>query len=654
MTITTDSWDTPALTGDAMTNVEDFMKTFPNPTFPSPLGGLSAGVARVYSVLSPDITAGLKFDINRRITCPPVPSLNASLAQAYCQHLYTMLVALDQFDAGSTKTQKAQWAVNVLDFRDADSTMTRFQYDTNPSDGWSANQTVWGAERPEILITETIAWRNTASGTGQLFVVLHHPWDALTINRSGSTAAAETVDIAMAASTNQFPGLNQLDLQKLADNEDPIWRLKFGASGKYVRFDNVGTTIQPNDKPNELSSTHPGSNPAGTNAACKMGPNSYLCVQPASPGEGVSVSGIPSFAVNQGGALAGGADFMIPAPTGTVSLERLADPTKEYDENTNPYIKVDEANVVVIDRTPVLVPLPPMQDAKQQRSAVNFWKQAWSTVNSNTLGAYPNAGFAWFHWPNRSFISHGELVLVPKESANDMLAKYSPPSATAPTTSLAADPANQLILDATYVPSRFAGTSANIGDSNSSGGLLALASASEDYASTLLSKYREPGRINVNTVVSDTSTITGSDHAVWKTLVGQSSSLSGTTNPFVSATSADNTAATALVAKTFAKMLSLDKANGKAPYYDPSPGTNRTLNPAFGYASAIRLANVGTIRSNVFAVWVTLKVSDSSPGAPADSYRRVFAIVDRSIPVGYSKGENLNARDVIRLQRFLE
>ena len=678
MTITTDSWDTPALTGDAMTNVEDFMKTFPNPTFPSPLGGLSAGVARVYSVLSPDITAGLKFDINRRITCPPVPSLNASLAQAYCQHLYTMLVALDRFDAGSTKTQKAQWAVNVLDFRDADSTMTRFQYDTDLSDGWSVNNThvVWGAERPEILITETIAWRNTSSGTGQLFVVLHHPWDALTINRSGSTAAAETVDIAMAASTNQFPGLNQLDLQKLADNQDPIWRLKFGASGKYVRFDNVGTTIQPNDKPNELSSTHPGSNPAGTNAACKMGPNSYLCVQPASPGEGVSVSGIPSFAVNQGGTLAGGADFMIPTTTGTVSLERLADPTKEYDENTNPYIKVDEANVVVIDRTPVpLVPLPPI--AKQQRSKEtelqtnppkkfkSFWKQEWTTVSSNTLGAYPNAEFAWFHWPNRSFISHGELGLIPKESANDMLAKYTPPSAInevvngvplPPTTSLAADPApaNQLILDATYVPSRFAGTSANIGDSNSSGGLLALASASEDYASTLLSKYREPGRINVNTVVSNTSTITGSDHAVWKTLVGQSSSLSGTTNPFVSATSADNTAASALVAKTFAKMLSLDKANGKAPYYDPSPGTNRTLNPAFGYASAIRLANVGTIRSNVFAVWVTLKVSDSSPGAPADSYRRVFAIVDRSIPVGYSNGENLNARDVIRLQRFLE
>jgi hypothetical protein len=32
----------------------------------------------------------------------------------------------------------------------------------------------------------------------------------------------------------------------------------------------------------------------------------------------------------------------------------------------------------------------------------------------------------------------------------------------------------------------------------------------------------------------------------------------------------------------------------------------------------------------------------------------MFAIVDRSIPVGFSKGETLNARDTIRLQRFLD
>jgi hypothetical protein len=36
------------------------------------------------------------------------------------------------------------------------------------------------------------------------------------------------------------------------------------------------------------------------------------------------------------------------------------------------------------------------------------------------------------------------------------------------------------------------------------------------------------------------------------------------------------------------------------------------------------------------------------------TYRRLFAIVDRSIPVGYCPGVNLNARDTLRLVRYLE
>ena len=78
------------------------------------------------------------------------------------------------------------------------------------------------------------------------------------------------------------------------------------------------------------------------------------------------------------------------------------------------------------------------------------------------------------------------------------------------------------------------------------------------------------------------------------------------------------------------------------------------LNPALTYSTAIRLANVATIRSNVFAVWVTLKTIDRSANAAPPTYHRTFAIVDRSIPVGYNAGETLNARDTIRLQRFLE
>jgi hypothetical protein len=68
---------------------------------------------------------------------------------------------------------------------------------------------------------------------------------------------------------------------------------------------------------------------------------------------------------------------------------------------------------------------------------------------------------------------------------------------------------------------------------------------------------------------------------------------------------------------------------------------------------ANRLSNIATTRSDVFAVWVTLELT--SPDADGEpSYHRLFAVVDRSIPVGYSLGQDLNARDTIRVSRHLE
>jgi hypothetical protein len=69
----------------------------------------------------------------------------------------------------------AQWAVNAVDFRDADSIMTPFEFDLNPFNGWdvdgdiSANSldnnhadraVVWGTERPELLITESLVYHD--------------------------------------------------------------------------------------------------------------------------------------------------------------------------------------------------------------------------------------------------------------------------------------------------------------------------------------------------------------------------------------------------------------------------------------------------------------------------------------------------------------
>ena len=98
-----------------------------------------------------------------------------------------------------TQLEIAQWVANVVDFRDADSIMTPIELDLNPFNGWQVDGdiftdeslwgsdnidnngdgdvddaieqamapaaarervVVWGSERPELLMTETVAWHD--------------------------------------------------------------------------------------------------------------------------------------------------------------------------------------------------------------------------------------------------------------------------------------------------------------------------------------------------------------------------------------------------------------------------------------------------------------------------------------------------------------
>ena len=105
--------------------------------------------------------------------------------QMLARDLYVMAMTLvDPFDLttvdGKAKARKlAQWAINVVDYRDPDNIMTAFEYDENPFDGWEVDgdlstdegtpaerEFVWGAERPELVITETLAWHDRRAENG--------------------------------------------------------------------------------------------------------------------------------------------------------------------------------------------------------------------------------------------------------------------------------------------------------------------------------------------------------------------------------------------------------------------------------------------------------------------------------------------------------
>jgi hypothetical protein len=78
----------------------------------------------------------------------------------------------------------------------------------------------------------------------------------------------------------------------------------------------------------------------------------------------------------------------------------------------------------------------------------------------------------------------------------------------------------------------------------------------------------------------------------------------------------------------------------------------------------MRLPNLVTNQSNVFAVWVTVSLYEYDPingfgneyadelGLP--KRERMFYIIDRTVPVGYKPGENLNTDRAILYKRKLE
>ena len=306
-----------------------------------------------------------------------------------------------------------------------------------------------------------------------------------------------------------------------------------------------------------------------------------------------------------------------------------------------------------------------------------------------TLTAPPTSNIAAYPWLNRPFNSPVELFLISDDAPGDLLTNYR----TLLTSSTTHDVPNLLLLETVTVPTLFAGVHDSWADPSN---LLRNQTGIDSDITPVnqLSSYREPGRVNLNTVtndqtwdavvagplrvedvnrdgvVSSAESVDGTDldpHPVKERLnPGRSNpsypSPSRTPRPhadFVAwedETTSPPTLHPAAPATSTRSILSLSAAPGNLHLDgddDMWGAVDTSLNPQHKIYTASRLANTATVRSNLFAVWVTLREAIS--GDPDSvKYHRAFYIIDRSIPVGFQAGQDHNVKDTIRLRRIIE
>jgi len=224
-----------------------------------------------------------------------------------------------------------------------------------------------------------------------------------------------------------------------------------------------------------------------------------------------------------------------------------------------------------------------------------------------------------------------------------------------------------------------------------------------------ISSYREPGRVNINTIYSQdvfNGLMAGAPDmattAFWQKFVqcrrGDTNTsvlaMPATTamptefgRPFRSFGGWSNTPAIGTLQPTReveCTLLRSDSSTGSdRPFFQfdsTLPGTigcynDPNGNPFFRYQAIQRLGNLVTTRSNVYAVWITVGYFEVTPVTTADTTRwpdgfqlgqelgsdtgeierhRAFYIFDRTIPVGFQRGQDLNVEKAILVKRFIE
>ena len=534
-------------------------------------------------------------------------------------------------------------------------------------------------------------------------ITLHRPWNAKAISpswyadpaRNGATSLgvpagiidAEPCDISLdtrASGTSGRP-LNQIDLGKKAGptvsngtnaayndvsgTTYPIWRLRIvDSSGsttlQTVRFD-TGTAGANEVVDSTVAATKTGDSKAKLAADSTLTLLSGTTITTGIPS--TPTSGTATISVTGSTRTFSGLSLPGTATSGTVLLERLSIPSIALTSSnaaqsaiwnsvalsatgTSPavWITVDSCSVTVTETQTVATPAAFSATSTARTPGSLFWKPA--TASPTLAGATvtipstvaTSGTTAWFPWPNRPFVSSAELMLVPRGTPLQMLQNYAALPAAVASYGIPVTPLD-LLFDAVHVPTRFSkihttttvDTSANTGIDNN------FTTVNQ------LSSFREPGRVNLNTVMSE---------EVWDAVVlGPLTGTTGTSGTNVPNRTKANFSGTAPApATSLVKMLSLS-STGSQPWNDwNQPGVLPTdLNPLHSLYTATRLANTVTPRSNVFAVWITLRESVKND-PDSVKYHRAFYIIDRSIPVGFEDGADYNVLNCVRLRRIIE
>lgn len=494
----------------------------------------------------------------------------------FAKQLYILMLlttedsALDFADIFAYRTAVAQWCINVVDFRDPDSIHSPFEFDLNPWDGWTPNgniaddeggdrAVVWGAERPELLLTESFASHDRRTEDlsigGETTDAMDDDFDSRLVPHT--SVFLEIYHPWTQGGDNQiFPaelGTGGVNLQATSPNgNDPVWRIGFKPRGM------AGTAAQidpPFDRTVVFSNVTP---PAGagfgemfstTQNIPVVAPGRYAVIGSAgNVGNGRTVfgrtqtggdafdpnmvqsitldtaaneiqtttwdgtnfvdsssSGIPiiidqprSLSVSDptGGYPAANGVAAVPIADGPfydpvrdtpvdaggddairlngttdnfriVELQRLANPLKDWDAQTNPYLTIDKLGLDLVafnglenapnnnstaepGVTSVNTDFGSLERGESQDAdakllfrrdfgnpggngaplggphMLNFgfdFDQTFGRANSDYFTS-PN-NFGWLTWNNRPYVSHLELMNVPASAPEDLTADFS-------------------------------------------------------------------------------------------------------------------------------------------------------------------------------------------------------------------------------------